>query len=116
MADAGLSNAERPGEVKLHQPFNIFRGWLQWIQLFRVMSDQSHMTKIVPGRSCGDCSKCCKIMRVDGVETPAHLVPALRSGARQVHHSRDWSFRVPGLLLRLVFKFGHGARVAAVDL
>jgi hypothetical protein len=51
------------------------------MRLFSVMRAQLHMPKIVPGRSCGDCSMCCKIPRIDEVEKPQgvwcrHCAPA----------------------------------------
>ena len=55
------------------------------------MSDQAYTPKVVPGRSCGDCSMCCKIMRVDEVEKPQgvwcrHCAPG--RGGCAIHETR----------------------------
>ena len=55
------------------------------------MAGNDHALKIVPGRSCGDCSMCCKIMQVDEFDKPQgvwcrHCAPG--RGGCTIHESR----------------------------
>jgi hypothetical protein len=55
------------------------------------MSEKDSTPKIVPGRSCGDCSMCCKIMQVDEFDKPQgvwcrHCAPG--RGGCTIHESR----------------------------
>jgi Fe-S-cluster containining protein len=60
------------------------------------MSDQMQMSQTVEGRSCGDCSLCCKLPRIDAVDKPAgtwcrHCAPG--RGGCTIYDSRPSSCR-----------------------
>jgi hypothetical protein len=55
------------------------------------MRDEKHAPKIVPGRSCGDCSMCCKVMQVNELDKPqgiwcTHCAPG--RGGCTIHETR----------------------------
>jgi hypothetical protein len=61
-----------------------------------IMRDEQYVPKIVPGRSCGDCSMCCKIMRVDELDKPQgvwcrHCAPG--KGGCTIHETRPFVCR-----------------------
>ncbi len=55
------------------------------------MSDEEYTPKVVPGRNCGDCSMCCKVMQVDEFDKPQgvwcrHCAPG--RGGCTMHETR----------------------------
>jgi hypothetical protein len=55
------------------------------------MSEEDYVAKVVPGRSCGDCSLCCKVMQVDEFDKPPgvwcrHCAPG--HGGCTIHEAR----------------------------
>ena len=62
------------------------------------MSDETQAPKTVAGRSCGDCSLCCKLPQIDELDKPAgvwcrHCVPG-RGGGCQIYDTRPVPCRV----------------------
>jgi hypothetical protein len=60
------------------------------------MSDRMQTPETVPGRSCGECSLCCKLPRIDAVDKPAglwcrHCAPG--RGGCTIYDSRPSSCR-----------------------
>jgi hypothetical protein len=62
-----------------------------------MMSDQTQMPETAPGRSCGDCSMCCKLPQIDALEKPEgvwcrHCAPR-RSGGCMIYETRPLACR-----------------------
>src|SRR5712691_7849777 len=60
------------------------------------MSGEAQAPKIVPGRSCGDCSLCCKLPQIDELDKPEgvwcrHCAP--RRGGCTIYETRPTSCR-----------------------
>ena len=71
------------------------------------------LSRVVPGRACGTCTLCCKVIAVVDFEKPPGVVVSALRARQRLRHLRDAADRVPHLLLRVDAEKGLDAGMEA---